>query len=331
MLDFEDRQNGAILLNNADWLANYPLVPFLRDIGKHFPIGLMLGKDSVRSRLDAGISFTEFSYMLLQSCDFLHLHDHHGCRLQIGGQDQWGNITAGVELIRRVRGAGVSDGAGEPHGRARRGETFGLTFPLVTTASGAKFGKSEGGNIWLDPARTSPFELYQYFVNTDDRDVIRYLKWFTFLEPREIMEYERLVEREPEGREAQRRLAREFTVLVHGDGEARAAENASGVLFGCEIEGMTDDDLEKIFRDVPRYQSSRAVLDGGLPLVDVLVESGVSKSRTDARRLLTDGAVYLNNRRVEDPAYRMGPGDLASSSMAVLRKGKKNYLLIRFG
>jgi len=313
-LDFEDRDCGALLLDNADWLATYPLISFLRDIGKHFAVGVMLGKDSVRSRMEAGISYTEFSYMLLQSADFLHLYDHYGCTLQIGGQDQWGNITAGGELIRRMRGAGA----------------YGATFPLVTTASGAKFGKSEGGNYWLDPARTSPYELYQYFVNTDDRDVVRYLQWFTFLDANEIGEYAGLVEREPERREAQRRLAREITTLVHGDAEARAAENASAVLFGSEITGLTDHELERIFREVPRAEFSRAALGEGLELVDCLMTAGLASSRGDARRLLTSGAIYLNNRRVEDAAHRLTASDLASSSMAVLRKGKRNYVLLRF-
>jgi tyrosyl-tRNA synthetase len=313
-LDFDDPRTGAILVNNADWLAPFPLVDFLRDVGKHFGVGVMLGKESVRARLEAGISFTEFSYMLLQAYDFLHLHQQHGCRMQIGGQDQWGNITAGMDLIRRKTGA----------------ETYGMTFPLITSATGAKFSKSESGTVWLSPQMTSPYELYQYFVNTDDRDVIAFLSRLTFVPVEEIRAYEAALAAHPEEREAQRRLAREMAELVHGPAEARSAEAASLVLFGGAIADVSDESLEAIFSEVPRREYPRAALEEGIALLDGLVEVGAAPSRSEARRLVAGGAVYLNNVRVEDAARVLRPDDLASRHILVLRKGKRNYYLLRF-
>lgn len=314
LLDFDDPRCGAIVENNAEWLCEQRLVEFLRDVGKHFSVGVMLGRDSVRSRMESGISFTEFSYTLLQAFDFLHLYDRHGCRLQIGGQDQWGNITAGIDLIRRTRG----------------GESYGLTFPLVTNADGSKFGKTEGGAVWLSAARTSPYEFHQYFMNADDRDVVRMLRWFTFLPAAEIEALAREVAEKPEGREAQRRLAREVTALVHGEAEARAAEHAAAVLFGGEVAGLRDEELARIFAEVPRAEFPEAVLEAGLDLLEAMVRCGAASSRSDARRLVQGGGVFLNNRKVEDGALRIRRGDLASASLALLRRGKRNYYLLRF-
>ncbi|RPI25753.1 MAG: tyrosine--tRNA ligase, partial [Chloroflexota bacterium] len=247
-LDFESKSNPARLINNADWLLSLPLVDFLRDTGKHFSVNYMISKDSVQTRLqrEEGISFTEFSYMLLQSYDFLHLYEHENCRLQTGGSDQWGNITAGVELIRRAKG----------------GSAFGLVYPLITKADGTKFGKTESGTVWLSPQRTSPYRFYQFWLNADDKDVVNYLKFFTFIERPEIEALAAAVSEHPEQREAQRTLAREMTAVVHGKDALEKAEQAAQVLFGGEISGLSAADIAEIFADVPSGQVERAQLEG---------------------------------------------------------------------
>ena len=307
-LDFEIKTNPARLVNNADWLLTLNLVDFLRDVGKYFTVNYMINKDSVKSRLarEDGISFTEFSYMLMQSYDYLHLHDHAGCTLQTGGSDQWGNITAGVELIRRMRG--------KPAGA--------LVYPLITKSDGTKFGKTESGAVWLSSERTSPYRFYQFWFNTDDRDVIGYLKFFTWLNEAEIQELENAMAQYPEKREAQRRLAREMTRTVHDKTALERAELASQVLFGGEVTGLSANEILDIFADVPSGTLPAAKFEGGgMPLPDMLTECGAVKSKAEARRAIEAGGVYLNNRRVSDATLKV--------SLVVLRRGRKNYWLIR--
>jgi tyrosyl-tRNA synthetase len=315
-LDFDAKANPALLVNNADWLLPLNLVDFLRDVGKHFTVNYMINKDSVKMRLDRedGISFTEFSYMLLQSYDFLHLHDFFNCTIQTGGSDQWGNITAGVELIRRMRGKSV--GA--------------LVYPLITKADGTKFGKTESGTVWLSPERTSPYRFYQFWLNTDDRDVISYLKFFTWLDDREIVELESLVKTKPEQREAQRRLAREMTRNVHDGTALSRAEQASEVLFGGEIGGLSAAEVADVFADVPSGQVAGGQLQGeGLPVLDLLIECRILSSKGEARRAIEAGGIYVNNHRVTDAALRLTLADAVENKFIVLRRGRKSYWLIR--
>ncbi len=317
-LDFEVKSNPARLINNADWLLSLNLVAFLRDTGKHFTVNYMIAKDSVKTRLERedGISFTEFSYMLLQSYDFLHLHDYEGCRLQTGGSDQWGNITAGVELIRRARSSAA----------------YGLVYPLITKSDGTKFGKTESGAVWLAPERTSPYAFYQFWLNTDDRDVVKYLKLFTFLDQPTVLELEAAVTEHPEQRQAQRRLAREMTGLVHGPSALERAEKAAQVLFGGELTGLSAADVGEIFADVPSSELAKAALEGaGLGIVDLLAQSGAAASKGEARRLLQSGGVYLNNQRVADPARLVRLDDTIEGRFLVLRKGQKSYWLVKIG
>jgi len=313
-LDFDCGDNSALIMNNADWLEKFSFIDFLRDVGKHFRVGEMLGKESVRARLDSdeGMSFTEFCYQLLQAYDFLHLFDHYDCILQMGGSDQWGNITAGIDLIRKLRSK----------------TAYGVTTPLVVTASGQKFGKTEAGTVWLAAERTSPYEFYQYWVRTDDRDVIEWLRIFTFLELDEIAGLENSFCENPEKREAQKRLAYEVTVLVHGREAAETAVRASRILFGEEIKDLTDKDLSSIFADVPGAEIHRGRLKEGMNLIDLMAESGLVKSKSEARRMIAQGGAYLNNLRVESDDRMVTLDDLASETMLVLRSGKKKYLLV---
>jgi tyrosyl-tRNA synthetase len=315
-LDFDNKTNPARLMNNADWLLELNLVDFLRDVGKYFTVNYMINKDSVKSRLsrEDGISFTEFSYMLLQSYDYLYLHDHAGCTLQTGGSDQWGNITAGVELIRRMRS--------KPSGA--------LVYPLITKADGTKFGKTESGAVWLSQERTSPYRFYQFWFNTDDRDVVGYLRFFTWLDRNEIEELENAVAQRPEEREAQRRLAREMTRSVHDQTALAKAEQASSVLFGGEVSGLSAVEVADIFADVPSATvSSRAFQGDGMPLVDLLAECGSAKSKGEARRAIEAGGIYLNNVRVNDTSLKVTLGDAVDRQLVILRRGRKNYWLVR--
>ncbi len=301
---------AAIAANNFDWTHGVSYLEFLRDIGKHFTVNHMLAKESVRSRLEDrehGISYTEFSYMLLQAFDFLHLFNHEGCRIQGGGSDQWGNITAGIDLIRRKTG----------------GQAFGITFPLLTTSSGEKFGKSAGNAVWLDANKTSPYQFYQYWINTDDRDAGRFLKLFTFLPLEEIAA---ILENPPEQRIAQKRLAAEVTRLVHGSDALAQARKASEVLFGGEVAGLSDRDLSEIFADVPSFEIE---LTTPVRITDALVRAGAAKSKGEAARLLAGGGVYLNNRRVDAADAQIQSSDRASESMLILRVGKKSHYLGR--
>jgi tyrosyl-tRNA synthetase len=298
--------NAARLRNNADWLRHLRLIDFLRDTGKHFTVGYMLQKESVRSRLETGISFTEFSYMVIQAHDFWHLNRAEGCELQMGGSDQWGNITAGIELVARREGRQV----------------HGLVFPLITTATGAKFGKSEVGNVWLDPARTSPYQFYQFWVNTDDRDVERYLKLFTFLRLDRIAAALAEHAADPGRRVAQRLLAREVTATVHGEEAAAQAVETAAAMFGGG-----GGDLARA--ELPERVVSRSELPGDIPIVDLLVASGLATSKGDARRGIQGRGFYLNDHAIDAVDLTVGDDDLQGPSdrrFVILRKGKKNYV-----
>jgi tyrosyl-tRNA synthetase len=315
-LDFDRPGNPARVVNNADWLAAFDLLGFLRDTGKYFTVNYMLQKESVNRRLESedGISYTEFSYLLLQARDFLELFDRYGCTLQMGGSDQWGNITAGIELIRKLR-------AKKAHG---------LVTPLVTTASGAKFGKTEAGTIWLDPARTSPFKFYQFWLNTDDRDVIPYLKYFTFLEQDAVTALESATQAAAEKREAQRVLAREVTALVHGADHVARAEQASSLLFGEDIATLDVDDVLAVFEDVPSTELPADALGGdGIGIVDLIARVQLAASKSDARRLVQSGGVYVNNRRVSDPQSCLTLEQTIGGRVIVLRRGTKQQHLVK--
>lgn len=315
LLDFEVKSNPAILINNADWLRSLNLVDFLRDTGKHFTVNYMLAKDSVKNRIEReeGLSFTEFSYILLQSYDFMYLYDNYGCKLQTGGSDQWGNITAGTELIRRVRG----------------GQAFGMVYHLITKSDGTKFGKTESGSVWLDPQRTSPYRFYQFWLNTDDRDVLKYLRFFTFFSQDEIAPLEASLAEHPEQREPHRSLAREMTRMIHGETALGRAEQATSALFGGEISGLSGEEIADIFSDVPSCDLPKTQLEGaGLSIVDLLTTANVTKSKGEARRSLSEGGIYLNNQRVNDNAMVTISAAL-EGRFVILRKGRKNYTLVR--
>jgi tyrosyl-tRNA synthetase len=312
-LDFERRGNPARLVNNADWLTKLSAIEFMRDVGKHFTVNAMLAKDSVRRRIESegGITYTEFSYSLLQAYDFVVLYDRFDCTLQMGGSDQWGNITAGMDLIRRLRG----------------GKAYGLVLPLVTTSSGTKFGKTEAGTIWLDPELTTPYEFYQFWYNTDDRDAVRYLKFFTFLDPSRIAELETATRQEPEKRHAQLELSRQVTALVHGDEAVREAESASRKLFSANVASMSVSELLQVFPNVP--SSTTAYLAEGWPIVEFLSAAGVASSKSDATRLIRGGGIYVNDRRITDEKLRLRPDEAIEGQLFVVRKGKKDNYLVR--
>jgi tyrosyl-tRNA synthetase len=305
------------VVNNADWMRGVGYLEFLRDVGKHVPLGQMLGKDSVKGRLEreGGISYTEFSYMLLQAWDFVHLSDALDCRVQIGGSDQWGNITAGIDLGRRLRSR----------------ELHGITCPLLTKADGTKMGKTASGAVWLDPRRTSPYRFYQYWINLDDDDAGRCLLRLTEVPLDEIRSLDERRAAAPAARDTQKRIAEELTRRVHGDAGLAAARQATEIFFGAEIAALDDAALAEIFADVPSHEFARAALDGeGLPLVEALKATGLAASTSAARRAIEQGGAYVNNRRVGDVAHRLTPRDLAGAATLVLRTGKKSYALARF-
>jgi tyrosyl-tRNA synthetase len=316
VLDFDARPNPARIINNADWLRRLNYLDFLRDIGKYFTVNYMLAKESVKRRIDQdeGISYTEFSYLMLQAYDFLTLFDQYGCTLQMGGSDQWGNITAGCDLIRKLR-------AGKAHG---------LVMPLVTASSGVKFGKTEAGAVWLDAALTSPFRFYQFWVNTDDRDAVTYLKHFTFLGQDEISTLEAELARAPEGRDAQRVLAREVTRTIHGQDAVTRAERASALLFGERITELGADEIVAVFDDVPSTEVARPrVVGDGMAIADLLVLTALASSKSEAMRLVKGGGVYVNNRRVADERARFTADRAIDGRVFVLRKGARQYHLVR--
>jgi tyrosyl-tRNA synthetase len=315
LLEF-DGPSAALLLNNFDWMKEFSYLGFLRDVGKHFPVNVMLAKDSVKGRLESevGISYTEFSYMLLQAYDFVHLSRQHACELQIGGSDQWGNITAGIDLARRMHGV----------------QLYGMTCPLLLKSDGSKMGKTERGAIYLSPERTSPYAFYQYWINVADDDCGSVLRFLTELPPEQIEALDQSRASQPHLRESQKRLAEELTRLIHGEAGLAAARKATEVFFGAEIEDLTDAQLGDIFADVPSQTLPREKLSEGLPLVDAFIAAGLAKSKSEVRRLIDQGGCYVNNRRRDNLDDRLMPADLASESVLVLRSGKKKYALLRF-
>jgi len=316
LLDFNTSSNPARLLDNADWTENVTLLDFLRDIGKHFTVNNMVAKESVRARMedrDVGISYTEFSYMLLQAFDFYHLKKEHECELQIGGSDQWGNITAGIELTRRKLNATV----------------FGLTLPLITNTDGTKFGKTEAGAVWLDSARTSIYKFYQFWIRTDDRDVIRYLKYFTFLSRDQISELEKSHEENPGAREAHTALAVAMTDLIHGENATKETQQASQILFGGDLEGIGENTFNEIVGEVPTVEIEKSKLEGdGMPILELFVTSGLCQSNGQARKDLQGGGLNLNNERQSDPQAKITTEALLFGKHLLLRKGKRNYTVI---
>jgi tyrosyl-tRNA synthetase len=304
--------NGAILVNNYDWAGSMDIVTFLRDIGKHIGVNYMLAKDTIANRLETGISFTEFTYTILQAMDFLHLYEHHNCKLQIGGSDQWGNITTGLELIRKMM----------PEGS----KAFGLTIPLVTKADGTKFGKTESGAVWLDPEKTTPYEFYQFWINTADADVVKYLKFFTFLSQEEIESLEKSVQEEAHLRKAQRALAEEMTRLIHGEESLQQAIKISEALFSGDVKNLSAAEIEQGFKDVPSYQVEVTETN----LVDLLVAAKISSSKRQAREDITNGAVSINGERVTDTNYTLQAADKIEGKYTIIRRGKKKYYLIKY-
>jgi tyrosyl-tRNA synthetase len=315
-LDFDSKINPALLVDNAGWTASVSFLDFLRDIGKHFSVNMMVAKESVRARMEdreVGISYTEFSYMLLQAFDFYHLCKEFNCELQVGGSDQWGNITAGIDLCRKKLSHHV----------------FGLTQPLITKADGSKFGKTESGTIWLDAKRTSVYKFYQFWINSDDRDVARYLKFFSFLSREEIESLEKKHTEDPGAREAHRALAKAMTDLVHGEAATREATRASEILFGGELEGISEATFNEIVGEVPSKEIEKAKLDSaGLPLVELLVHTGLCPSKGQARKDLEGGGIYVNNVRETNFQRAVAASDLLFGKHLLLRKGKRNYVVV---
>jgi tyrosyl-tRNA synthetase len=316
LLDFETKQNPARLVDNYSWTEKVSYLDFLRDIGKHFSVNQMVAKESVRARMEdreVGISYTEFSYMLLQAFDFMVLCREHNCELQIGGSDQWGNITSGIELTRKKLGKTV----------------YGLTLPLITNADGSKFGKTEAGAVWLDPKRTSVYKFYQYWINTDDRDVIRYLRFFTFQSQDEISALESKHGQNPGAREAHRALAKAVTDLVHGANATQEAMRASEILFGGNLDGISESTFNEIVGEVPTKELEKAKLEGaGIPLVELLVHSCLCPSKGQARKDIEGGGVNINNIRESSATRNVTTNDLLFGKHLLLRKGKKNYVVV---
>ncbi|MDR3234272.1 MAG: tyrosine--tRNA ligase [Planctomycetaceae bacterium] len=320
-LRFDHSPTGAVIVNNADWFSQFSYIDFLRDVGKHFPVNVMLAKESVKLRLEnneSGLSFTEFSYMLMQSYDFVHLYKTYKCEMQIGGSDQWGNITMGCDFARRV---GVLQ---------QSGQLQGLTSPLLTKSDGTKMGKTEGGALWLDPNKTPPYQFYQYWINLDDTDVEKTLKIFTGLPQEAIAEAVAQHNIDPGRRLGQRKVADELTQLVHGESGLAVAKKATDIFFGGEITALNDAALASIFADVPSKELPRSHLETGFPLVDALTAAGLTGSKSEARRTVQQGGAYVNNRQITDVNAVLTLEHLASESLAVIRSGKKKYALLKF-
>lgn len=315
ILEVEDGESSIVVRNNKEWLQKINIIDFLRDVGKHFSVNYMLAKESVSARIENGISFTEFSYMILQSLDFMKLYEEENCTLQIGGSDQWGNITAGMELIRRSRENQEEDI-----------KVYGLTVPLITKADGTKFGKTAGGAVWLDPEKTSPYEFYQFWINTDDRDVIKFINYFTFLSQEEIRELEEEVQNHPEKRIAQKRLAEEMTKLVHSEEALAQAQKITEALFSGDLKQLSVREIEQGFKDVPTYETENKEIG----LVDLLVNAKISPSKRQAREDIKNGAIYINGERQQEVNHVISSEDRIEEVYTIIRRGKKKYFLVRY-
>lgn len=303
--------HGAVLVNNRDWLGQISLISFLRDYGKHVGVNYMLGKDSIQSRLEHGISYTEFTYTILQAIDFGHLNRELNCKIQVGGSDQWGNITSGIELMRRMYG---------------QTDAYGLTIPLVTKSDGKKFGKSESGAVWLDAEKTSPYEFYQFWINQSDEDVIKFLKYFTFLGKEEIDRLEQSKNEAPHLREAQKTLAEEVTKFIHGEDALIDAIRISQALFSGDLKSLSAKELKDGFKDVPQVTLSNDTTN----IVEVLIETGISPSKRQAREDVNNGAIYINGERQQDVNYALAPEDKIDGEFTIIRRGKKKYFMVNY-
>ncbi|HCV0035724.1 TPA: tyrosine--tRNA ligase [Staphylococcus aureus] len=303
--------HGAVLVNNRDWLGQISLISFLRDYGKHVGVNYMLGKDSIQSRLEHGISYTEFTYTILQAIDFGHLNRELNCKIQVGGSDQWGNITSGIELMRRMYG---------------QTDAYGLTIPLVTKSDGKKFGKSESGAVWLDAEKTSPYEFYQFWINQSDEDVIKFLKYFTFLGKEEIDRLEQSKNEAPHLREAQKTLAEEVTKFIHGEDALNDAIRISQALFSGDLKSLSAKELKDGFKDVPQVTLSNDTTN----IVEVLIETGISPSKRQAREDVNNGAIYINGERQQDINYALAPEDKIDGEFTIIRRGKKKYFMVNY-
>lgn len=306
-----DTEQGAKLVNNKDWLGQISLIDFLRDYGKHVGVNYMLGKDSIQTRLEHGISYTEFTYTILQAIDFGHLNRTYNCKVQVGGSDQWGNITSGIELMRRMYG---------------QTEAYGLTIPLVVKSDGKKFGKTEGGAVWLDPEKTSPYEFYQFWINTTDDDVIKFLKYFTFLTQEEIEKLEQSLAEAPHLREAQKALAENVTRFIHGQDALNDAIRISQALFSGDLQSLSAKELKEGFKDVPQVTLSNTTTN----IVDAIVEAGISSSKRQAREDVNNGAIYINGIRQQDTAYELTAADRIENEFTIIRRGKKKYFMVNY-
>ncbi|HGX0906234.1 TPA: tyrosine--tRNA ligase [Staphylococcus aureus] len=303
--------HGAVLVNNRDWLGQISLISFLRDYGKHVGVNYMLGKDSIQSRLEHGISYTEFTYTILQAIDFGHLNRELNCKIQVGGSDQWGNITSGIELMRRMYG---------------QTDAYGLTIPLVTKSDGKKFGKSESGAVWLDAEKTSPYEFYQFWINQSDEDVIKFLKYFTFLGKEEIDRLEQSKNEAPHLREAQKTLAEEVTKFIHGEDALNDAIRISQALFSGDLKSLSAKELKDGFKDVPQVTLSNDTTN----IVEILIETGISPSKRQAREDVNNGAIYINGERQQDVNYALAPEDKIDGEFTIIRRGKKKYFMVNY-
>ena len=306
-----DTEKGAKLVNNKDWLGQISLIDFLRDYGKHVGVNYMLGKDSIQTRLEHGISYTEFTYTILQAIDFGHLNRTYNCKVQVGGSDQWGNITSGIELMRRMYG---------------QTEAYGLTIPLVVKSDGKKFGKTEGGAVWLDAAKTSPYEFYQFWINTTDDDVIKFLKYFTFLEQEEIEALEKSLNEAPHLREAQKALAENVTRFIHGQAALDDAIRISQALFAGDLQSLSASELKEGFKDVPQVELSSETRN----IVEIIVETGISSSKRQAREDVNNGAIYINGIRQQDVNYELTNEDKIENEFTIIRRGKKKYFMVNY-
>lgn len=304
-------EKGAVLVNNKDWLGQISLISFLRDYGKHVGVNYMLAKDSIQSRLENGISYTEFTYTILQAIDFGHLNQNLNCKIQVGGSDQWGNITSGIELMRRMYG---------------QTEAYGLTIPLVTKSDGKKFGKSESGAVWLDADKTSPYEFYQFWINQSDDDVIKFLKYFTFLNKEEIERLEASRDEQPHLREAQKALAENVTKLIHGQDSLDDAIRISQALFSGDLKSLSAKELKEGFKDVPQVELSA----DNTNIVEALVETGISSSKRQAREDVNNGAIYINGERQQDVNYNLSSEDKIENAFTIIRRGKKKYFMVNY-